>query len=292
MGAAATGVINLLTLTGDDPKAGDQPDTKPVFDIDSTTLSAMAAADERTGRAADRPQDRRARPVLHRRRRRADRSAAGLAAGQARRQGRGGRAIRPDPVLHGCRHRAALRRAPRRPRGHARPCPDRRHRAAALGEVRALDEGAPLGHHHPGRVPGAARCRRRPGGRRPAHLPRADRGVRRHPGGRRRAHHGAGQRSSGARPSSRKRASGCAGRPRTVAIASLGSTPAFSTRHVDGRRSGDRRGERAVEARRSLSPRRPRRRRRFPRRPGSSRRSGRRSGGSPPRSCRRYRDWP
>jgi len=42
MGAAATGVINLLTLTGDDPKAGDQPDTKPVFDIDSTTLSAMA----------------------------------------------------------------------------------------------------------------------------------------------------------------------------------------------------------------------------------------------------------
>jgi methylenetetrahydrofolate reductase (NADPH) len=42
MGAAAAGVINLLALTGDDPKAGDQPDTKPVFDIDTTTLSAMA----------------------------------------------------------------------------------------------------------------------------------------------------------------------------------------------------------------------------------------------------------
>src|SRR6185295_6940677 len=42
MGAAATGVHNLLTLTGDDPKAGDQPDTKAVFDVDSTTLTAMA----------------------------------------------------------------------------------------------------------------------------------------------------------------------------------------------------------------------------------------------------------
>ncbi|MFL6974751.1 MAG: methylenetetrahydrofolate reductase [Xanthobacteraceae bacterium] len=44
MGAAAFGVHNLLLLTGDDPKAGDQPDTKPVFDIDSTTLTAMARA--------------------------------------------------------------------------------------------------------------------------------------------------------------------------------------------------------------------------------------------------------
>jgi methylenetetrahydrofolate reductase (NADPH) len=38
MGAAALGIRNLLLLTGDDPKAGDQPDTKPVFDIDSKTL--------------------------------------------------------------------------------------------------------------------------------------------------------------------------------------------------------------------------------------------------------------
>ena len=34
MGAAALGVRNLLLLTGDDPKAGDQPDTKPVFDVE------------------------------------------------------------------------------------------------------------------------------------------------------------------------------------------------------------------------------------------------------------------
>jgi methylenetetrahydrofolate reductase (NADPH) len=42
MGAAAAGIHNLLLLTGDDPTAGDQPDTKPVFDIDSTALTAMA----------------------------------------------------------------------------------------------------------------------------------------------------------------------------------------------------------------------------------------------------------
>jgi len=38
MGAAALGIRNLLLLSGDDPKSGDQPDTKPVFDIDSRTL--------------------------------------------------------------------------------------------------------------------------------------------------------------------------------------------------------------------------------------------------------------
>jgi methylenetetrahydrofolate reductase (NADPH) len=42
MGAAALGVRNLLVLTGDDPKAGDQPDTKPVFDIDSRALIETA----------------------------------------------------------------------------------------------------------------------------------------------------------------------------------------------------------------------------------------------------------
>ena len=42
MGAAALGIRNLLLLTGDDPKAGDQPDTKPVFDINSKTLIETA----------------------------------------------------------------------------------------------------------------------------------------------------------------------------------------------------------------------------------------------------------
>jgi methylenetetrahydrofolate reductase (NADPH) len=58
MGAAALGVRNLLILTGDDPKAGDQPDTKPVFDLDSKTLieTARRLRDEGslpTGRKVD-----------------------------------------------------------------------------------------------------------------------------------------------------------------------------------------------------------------------------------------------
>lgn len=42
MGAAALGVTNLLLLRGDDPGAGDQPDAKPVFDLDSVTLLQTA----------------------------------------------------------------------------------------------------------------------------------------------------------------------------------------------------------------------------------------------------------
>jgi methylenetetrahydrofolate reductase (NADPH) len=42
MGAAALGIRNLLMLTGDDPKAGDQPETKPVFDINSAALIETA----------------------------------------------------------------------------------------------------------------------------------------------------------------------------------------------------------------------------------------------------------
>src|SRR6266850_1979399 len=34
LSAAASGVRNLLMLRGDDPEAGDQPDAKPVFDLD------------------------------------------------------------------------------------------------------------------------------------------------------------------------------------------------------------------------------------------------------------------
>jgi methylenetetrahydrofolate reductase (NADPH) len=46
LGAAALGVRNVLLLTGDDPKAGDQPDTKPVFDLNSQQL-LMTARDMR-----------------------------------------------------------------------------------------------------------------------------------------------------------------------------------------------------------------------------------------------------
>jgi methylenetetrahydrofolate reductase (NADPH) len=42
IGAAAQGIRNLLILKGDDPKGGDQPDAKPVFDYESGQLLALA----------------------------------------------------------------------------------------------------------------------------------------------------------------------------------------------------------------------------------------------------------
>src|SRR5262249_58256736 len=42
MAAAACGVRTLLLLRGDDPTAGDQPEAKPVFDLDSRTLTETA----------------------------------------------------------------------------------------------------------------------------------------------------------------------------------------------------------------------------------------------------------
>ena len=42
IGASALGVNNILCLKGDDPKNGDQPDTKVVNDIDSLTLVSTA----------------------------------------------------------------------------------------------------------------------------------------------------------------------------------------------------------------------------------------------------------
>ena len=44
LGAAALGVRNVLFMTGDDPKAGDQPETKPVFDLNSGQLISMTRA--------------------------------------------------------------------------------------------------------------------------------------------------------------------------------------------------------------------------------------------------------
>jgi methylenetetrahydrofolate reductase (NADH) len=44
VGAAALGITNLLVLGGDPPSAGDQPDARAVFDLDSAGLVATAAA--------------------------------------------------------------------------------------------------------------------------------------------------------------------------------------------------------------------------------------------------------
>ncbi|HKF72173.1 MAG TPA: methylenetetrahydrofolate reductase [Stellaceae bacterium] len=42
LGAMALGIHNILAVGGDDPKGGDQPETKPVFDLDSRALLAIA----------------------------------------------------------------------------------------------------------------------------------------------------------------------------------------------------------------------------------------------------------
>lgn len=50
LGAAALGVCNLLVLRGDDVGAGNQPEAKPVFDLDSGALIATASDLARHGR--------------------------------------------------------------------------------------------------------------------------------------------------------------------------------------------------------------------------------------------------
>jgi len=44
LGAAAMGVANILCLTGDGVQAGDQPDAKPVFDLDCMSLLQMVSS--------------------------------------------------------------------------------------------------------------------------------------------------------------------------------------------------------------------------------------------------------
>ena len=52
MGAAALGVRNLLCLTGDSVGSGDHPQARPVFDLDSTSLLAIARGMRDQGRYA------------------------------------------------------------------------------------------------------------------------------------------------------------------------------------------------------------------------------------------------
>jgi 5,10-methylenetetrahydrofolate reductase len=50
LGAAALGVANILCLTGDGVQAGDHPEAKPVFDLDSTSLLETIRAMRDDGR--------------------------------------------------------------------------------------------------------------------------------------------------------------------------------------------------------------------------------------------------
>lgn len=61
LGAAAQGVRSVLVLHGDDPAAGDQPDAKPVYDLDTRAalalIAEMNAGKTPSGRAIDPPPD-------------------------------------------------------------------------------------------------------------------------------------------------------------------------------------------------------------------------------------------
>jgi methylenetetrahydrofolate reductase (NADPH) len=50
LGAAAQGIENLLLLRGDDPKGGDQPEAKPVFDFETANLMQLARDMRDTGK--------------------------------------------------------------------------------------------------------------------------------------------------------------------------------------------------------------------------------------------------
>ncbi len=50
LSAAAFGVVNVLAMTGDDPKQGNHPDATPVFDLDSSGLLQAARAMRDEGR--------------------------------------------------------------------------------------------------------------------------------------------------------------------------------------------------------------------------------------------------
>ena len=103
MAAAALGIRNLLMLKGDDPEQGDQPDAKPVFDLDTVGLTQLAV------HMRDRnelPHGRKlaASRLLHRGGRHADRSAGRLGAEKpARPRSPPAAQFAADPVLHGCR---------------------------------------------------------------------------------------------------------------------------------------------------------------------------------------------
>ena len=64
LGALALGVRNILVLRGDDPSAGDQPDAKPVFDLDSRALLEIAARLRRERRLPTGAEIKGAAPLL------------------------------------------------------------------------------------------------------------------------------------------------------------------------------------------------------------------------------------
>ena len=194
LGAAALGIRNLLVLRGDDPSAGDQPDAKPVFDLDSGALIATAVGIRERGElpsgrkvtgkadffigAADMPIDP---PKDWQPKSLKAKIAAGAQFAQTQ------FCMDIDIVQ-------ALRGAARAGPADRQDLAADRRGAAALGPLGALDQGAAVRRDHSRRHRGAAGIFRRSGGRGQADLRRFHRAALRGAGRRRRAHHGAEQR--------------------------------------------------------------------------------------------------
>ena len=139
LGAAAFGVRNLLLLKGDDPKAGDQPDAKPVFDYDTVALTKAAVAIRDKGETAVRPQGLGQADFFIGAADVPIDPPAGWEPKSLKAQDRRRLRVRANPVLHGCRRGAALHGAACPEHGvGGSPLPDRRGRRCA-GPVGALD---------------------------------------------------------------------------------------------------------------------------------------------------------
>ena len=192
MGAAALGIRNLLLLKGDDPRQGDQPDAKPVFDYDTAALTKVAVTmrdkgELPTGRkvggkadffiaAADVPID----------------PPAGWEPKSLKSKIEAGCEFVQTQF---CMDAGVVRRYMARLAEHGvtAAVPDR-HFAAALGQVGALDAREAVRHHHSGRDDRAARSGERSGRRGARLCLDLMRELATIPGRRRRAHHGARQR--------------------------------------------------------------------------------------------------
>ena len=159
LGAAALQVGNILCLTGDGVQCGDQPEAKPVFDLDSISLLSVIRRMRDEGNVSFRAQDHDAAARLHRRRGEPLRAALRFSRRPARQEDRRGRAVRADPILLRSAPAAAVhgegaRHGARREVLHAG-----RRRAARLGEGRALDARQCRGRPYPRRRRRAARRR-------------------------------------------------------------------------------------------------------------------------------------
>ena len=120
IGAAAQGIENLLILRGDDPKGGDQPDAKPVFDFESIDLLKLARDMRDKGelpsaRKIDSPPQ-----VLHRRGRRAAQARREVVARAAAEEDRGRRRLHSNAVRLRSRRRARVCRAACAPKASRR----------------------------------------------------------------------------------------------------------------------------------------------------------------------------